>query len=265
MMKVTDLIALFQQMYREHWSYIWGHAEKGCVDCSGAFVYAYKVLDHMSIAHGSNAIARKWVVCDMLPLSEARPGMAAFKFKRPGEDGYDLPERYRQGGASYDGDLSDYYHIGLVDADVHYVLNAKGTISGFCRDKLAAASGWDCVAYLKDVEYGGKDDVVMQAKVVLPSGAKGDTVNMRSGPGKNYEVIGKVPVGTTVDLLVDQGTWCKIDWDGQTGWMMSNYLEYEGQDGESNTLTDEEVRQIDDALRQITAACETIGTIVGRG
>ena len=123
-------------MYKERWSYIWGRAEKGCVDCSGAFVYAYKQLGHISIAHGSNAIARRWIVGGMLPLSMAQPGMAAFKAKSPGEDGYDLPERYEQGGASYTGDLMDYYHIGLVDDDPRFVLNAKSSVAGFCRDKL---------------------------------------------------------------------------------------------------------------------------------
>ena len=37
-----ELIKQFQTMYREHWAYIWGKAEKGCVDCSGAFVYAFR-------------------------------------------------------------------------------------------------------------------------------------------------------------------------------------------------------------------------------
>lgn len=268
MIKVKDLIALFQKMYREHWAYVWGAAEKGCVDCSGAFVYAYKVLEHVSIPHGSNAIARKWIVGEMLPVSKAEPGMAAFKAREPGEENYDLPERYRAGGASYNGDLNDYYHIGLVDDDPRYVLNAKGTQQGFCRDAIAKG-GWDFVAYLKDVEYqDSKDDgevVAMQAKVVLPVGASGDTVNMRSKPDRSAPIVARVPVGSVVDVLTDQTTWCKIDWQGKQGWMMSNYLEYDGQDGESNSLTPEETQMIDDALSQIEKAVEIIGGIVGRG
>ena len=42
MIPVHKLIALFQRMYREHWAYKWGSASQGCVDCAGAFVWAYR-------------------------------------------------------------------------------------------------------------------------------------------------------------------------------------------------------------------------------
>ncbi len=267
MIPAADLIGLFQQMHREHWSYVWGAAQKGCVDCSGAFVYAYRQLDGKSLPHGSNAIARRWITGGMLPVSRAEPGMAAFKARDPGEDGYDLPERYRAGGTSYTGDLLDYYHIGLIDSDPRYVLNAKGTSSGFCRDKLHSG-GWDFVAYLTGVEYDQdeREDTKMQAKVVLPVGASGSTVNMRSEPGKTSPVLEKVPVGATVELIEDRTTWCHIEYDGRRGWMMSNYLEYEGQGGESGeAITPEEREKIDAALKQIEQAVEVIGGIIGRG
>lgn len=265
MIAVNDLIELFQLMYKEHWTYVWGSAQKGCVDCSGAFVYAYKTLENKSIPHGSNAIARRWTVGEMLPISQARPGMAAFKFYTSGEEGYDLPERYRKGGSGYNGDLHDYYHIGLVDEDTHYVLNAKGTKQGFCRDALTAKNGWDCVAYLKDVEYDEREAIDMQATVVLPSGATGSTVNMRERPDRAAPIVAKVPVGSVVDVLEDKVSWCRIEYEGKTGWMMSNYLEYDGQDGESESLTPEEVEKIDAALKQIEDAVEVISGIVGRG
>ena len=170
---VKDLIAIFQQMYREHWSYVWGAAEKGCVDCSGAFVYAYRQFGQ-SIAHGSNTIARKYVV-QLLPISEARPGMAAFKLKKPGESGYDLPAKFKKGGASYNGDLNDYYHIGLVDDDPKYVLNAQGTKAGFTRNKISA---WGCVGYLKAVAYE-QEGKTMQTMIV--SAANGKPVAVRKG------------------------------------------------------------------------------------
>ena len=130
MIPVKSLIELFQTMYREHWRYEWGQHREGCVDCSGAFVYAFEQFGR-SLPNGSNAIARGYIVGKMLPVSQAKPGMAAFKAKDPGEEGYALPEKYRKGP-----DLRDYYHIGLVDEDPRYVLNAKGTNYGFCKDKL---------------------------------------------------------------------------------------------------------------------------------
>lgn len=42
MIPAAELIALFNRMYTEHWAYKWGAAQTGCVDCAGAFVWAYR-------------------------------------------------------------------------------------------------------------------------------------------------------------------------------------------------------------------------------
>lgn len=258
---VGGLIQLFQQMHHEHWAYTWGKAEKGNVDCSGAFVYAGR---HWGIdyPHGSNAIARKCIVGRMLPISEARPGMAAFKVRVPGEKDYALPEKYTRGA-----DLNDYYHIGLVDDDGKHVLNAKGSQYGFCRDDLTRSNGWDCVAYLADVDYGEAVPVeeTKFARVVLPAGATGTTVNMRKNDTKSAEVVARVPVGSEVRVINDGGEWCYIGYGDKVGWMMSNYLEYPDQDGESETITDADREAIEAALKAIETATETIGSILGRG
>lgn len=264
---VSDMIALFQTMYREHWPYVWGKAEKGCVDCSGAFTYAFEQFV-IACPHGSNAMARSFTVGHMLPISEAKPGMAAFKVRVPGEKDYDLKDKYKSGT-----DLNDYYHVGMVDEDPRYVLNAKGKDYGFCRDKLSRENGWDCVAYLKHVDYGEeKTDMGEKAVVVLASGSSGSTVNLREAPGKNHNIIVKVPVGAEVTVEEDRGAWCKVMYGDRTGWMMSNYLEYSGQDGETDDITAEGRQQIEEALKMldhakemIEQAVDMIGSVVGRG
>lgn len=265
---VAALVELFQRMYKQHWRYEWGHHEEGCVDCSGAFVYAFGQYD-IKYPNGSNAIARRYTAGKLLPISEARPGMAAFKAKAPGEKGYALPDKYRKGGAAYTGDLNDYYHIGLVDQDGCHVLNAKGTAYGFCRDNLTGANGWDFVAYLKDVDYGEDGQMPTEngekAKVILPTGAKGSTVNLRESPSTAADIITKVPVGSEVLVLQDDGPWCQIRYNGRAGWMMGNYVEYMGQADETDALTPDEYDQIDKALTQIQRQIEIIGSIVGRG
>ena len=254
------LISIFQRMFREHWQYVWGDAKEGSVDCSGAFVYAYRQYQK-TISHGSNAIARKYISGKMLPISEARPGMAAFKARVPGESGYDLPEKYTRGA-----DLNDYYHIGLIDSDGTHVLNAKGTQYGFCRDELTRSNGWDCVAFLADVEYEGEViPVANMARVALPAGAIGTTVNMRKDASRSADIVARVPVGTGVRIVDDAGEWCKVGYGDKLGWMMSNYLEYPDQDGEAETLTDADREAIEAALKSIEAATETIGSIIGRG
>lgn len=259
MVSSESLIKLFQQMYREHWEYEWGHHEKGCVDCSGAFVYAFGQLGNYKYPNGSNNIARNYTVDGkLLPISEAKPGMAAFKAKAPGESGYDLPDKYKKGS-----DLNDYYHIGLVDENVRYVLNAKGEKYGFCRDELTKDNGWDCVAYLKGVSYDDSSEekqMEQKAKVVLPEGKTGNTVNMRNIPNTGGSVVMKVPVGSYVAVSEDRGQWCRIRYNNRVGFMQSNYLEYIGQDDETDIIDPEKIQE---ALIGIETAVDKIWSVIG--
>ena len=258
MVPVQELINIFSTMYKEHWDYVAGAAQKGEVDCSGAFTYAFKQFK-INCPHGSNAIARRYIVGGLKPISEAQPGMAAFKVRAPGEKGYNLPEKYRMGGSDYTGDLNDYYHIGLVDDDPRYVLNAKGTNYGFCRDRIS--DGWDYVGYLTGVEYKKGEEDMEYMKVVLPAGAAGSTVNLRKDSNKNSAILYKVPVGSIVGLFSDSGKWCNVVYDGYDGYMMSNYLEYVGQDD----VCSDDTKRIEDALKAIQEQVELIGSIIGRG
>lgn len=261
MIRAEALIPLFQRMYREHWSYVWGKAEEGCVDCSGAFVWAFRQLGG-TIAHGSNSIARKYTVGELLPLSEARPGMAAFKVREwkveeSGNRWYNLPP-------------GDVHHIGLVDEDPAYVLNAKGQKSGFCRDKLTARNGWDFVARLKDVTYDVEGEPMQrdEARVVLPAGATGSSVNLRKNPSKSAALVGRVPVGSRVIVLADVGQWCSVQYGTAVGYMMSNFIEYDGMEEQTETETetgDAGIRLTADQVEQIGQALDLIGAIVGRG
>ena len=242
------LIADFQTMLRDRWGYIpatagemWTREKQNkatsemvrkygrqwvghrVADCSGAFVWAYR-QHGLSIYHGSNRIARKYVK-ELLPIAQARPGMAAFKARRPGEQQYDLPAEYRQGGQYYTGDLNDYYHIGLIDTDPRYVLNSRSTASGFVRSKLA--DGWDCCGCLKAVTYEGSDEpvqeILYQATVVS---SNGKPVNLRAAPSKQAQIMARIPVGTLAEVLNEYDeTWAEICCNGRAGYMMREFLE----------------------------------------
>ena len=214
MIRSDDLIALFQLMYAEHWDYEWGAARRGCVDCSGAFVYAFLQLGG-SIYHGSNTIARKYVGAFQ---KTPAPGYAAFKWKK-------------QDTSKYPDGRGDFYHIGLVDADGEHVLNAKGTKYGFCRDK---ADGWYCFAPLRGVSYDGHEDSagggggVIYEAVVTTSGGR---LNIRCGPGVYYRSIGSYKNGEKIDVHAEYDVdgdgkpdWAFIAGDGLTGYVSMAYL-----------------------------------------
>ena len=225
MIPAAELIADFQTMYSEHWAYEWGAARSGCVDCSGAFVYAYK-LHGLSIAHGSNAIARNYVE-RLEPIADAIPGMAAFKARVPGQAGYDLPDKYRTSG-----DLRDFYHIGLVDETGKYVLNAKSTQAGFSRDPI---SKWSVVGRLKAVNYNNeeKGGDHMQMVVSCPAG---ETVRLRNSPSSGGAVVMKIKAGTIVSAEdVGNKDWLLVRYDGKSGYMMRKFLAECRSDDEPDT------------------------------
>ena len=53
-------------------------------------------------------------------------------------------------------------------------------------------------------------------------------VNFRKSASKKGVLIEKVPVGETVTVLAQEGDWCKVQWKGRTGYMMSEFLEFHG-------------------------------------
>ena len=221
MMNVDTLLDDFEGMMG--WKYVMGSAEKGCVDCSGAFVYAFR-LHGASIYHGSNRIARTEVV-ELLPMSQAKEGMAAFKCREPSNANYALPSAYKSGGKHFNGDLNDYYHIGLVGRDGQ-ILNAQSSKTGFVKSK---ASKWSCCGYLKQVDYGQEESAVEEALYQSTvTAASGTTVNLRKKASKSSDVVEKVKVGATVDVLEEGAEWCKIRTSLSTGYMMARFLSGNG-------------------------------------
>lgn len=209
------LLHCFSQMLQEHWSYQMGAAKKGCVDCSGAFVYAYR-QSGKSIYHGSNRIARYELV-SLLPIDQAKPGMAALKCRTPTDKRYALPASYQQGGTYYTGDLNDYYHIGLVAQDMT-VLNAQSASTGFTASPL---SSWDFVGYLTQVDYQQEENMTSTAFVTATSG---QTVNLRQRPDKNSLIIARVPIGTPVQVSETADGWAQVTYGNHTGYMMTQFL-----------------------------------------
>lgn len=49
-------------------------------------------------------------------------------------------------------------------------------------------------------------------------------LKVRSGPGKNYSVIGKATVGSKYTYLEEQSGWYKISFQGKTGWVSADYV-----------------------------------------
>lgn len=215
MIKASALINLFQRMLDEHWAYEPGAAREGCVDCSGAFAWAYKQLG-ATIEHGSNSIAHLRVG-EYVPVSEAKPGYAVFKLREWRED--DSDNRW------FDQQPGDCYHIGLMGRD-GCVLNAQSTKTGFVASP--ASQNWAFAAPLKAVSYS--DDVeggeTMYGNATVKTQKAGSYVNLRDGASTRAAVIGKVYDGERVNVLREAGAgWIYGKTQaGAEGYMSADYI-----------------------------------------
>lgn len=211
MIKRDNLLDLFERMANEHWAYEWGAAREGCVDCSGAFVYAYGQLGGPSIAHGSNSILRQ-SMGQLLPMSAAQPGYAAVKIRAWSD---------AEAGNRWHGQApGDCYHIGLVGRDGK-ILNAQGTKNGFVTSDPGT---WAGCAPLLDVAYGEEtedENVIYQARVTTEK----DPLRVRAW-AQTGRILGTVPRGAVVDVLADSGDgWPRIQFNELLGYASAEYLE----------------------------------------
>ena len=218
-------------------------------------------------------------------------------------------------GAKKDGANPDKDKVCFGDGAIHSSSSRECVATSRFEDKTIKGGGWNRVGLHPMFRYGGRiDDIlsawkeagedddptghdeqqdvpkdetggetgmIQQAKVVLPEGKTGVDVFMRSGKGKNYPYVARVPVGEIVNVDNDEGTWCHISWAGKSGWMDSNYLEYitDGDEPGTIEISAEGAAMIDDAMRrideivewlgsvkdQLQDAIDTIGGVVGRG
>ena len=164
MIKVNELIALFQKALAEKWGYIWGAAGETWTqakqnaatraqtvkygqkwvgrrvsDCSGLFYWSFKQLGGY-MYHGSNTMFKKYTTASGALRSGVRtdgnglkPGTAVFKYN------------------TTDG----YHHVGLYVGN-GMVIEAKGTSYGVVSSK--ASDGWTHWGELKGVDYEGVID-----------------------------------------------------------------------------------------------------------
>ncbi|GEM_PF-719944 len=56
------------------------------------------------------------------------------------------------------------------------------------------------------------------------------SLNVRNGPGTNYDKIGSLGPGATVTVIEKEGNWYKIEYNGGVGYVSADYIEITGGD-----------------------------------
>jgi hypothetical protein len=87
---------------------------------------------------------------------------------QPGTNGYALPARYKKGGAYYNGDLTDYYHAGVV-----YSLNPLQIRHMSTKMKIDTKIGqWNYAARLRPLVNAGaykEESIIDGDTIIIPS------------------------------------------------------------------------------------------------
>ena len=82
---------------------------------------------------------------------------------------------------------------------------------------------------LKTILFGAASALVLSASAANAVPATAETsLNVRSGPGTEYEVVGTIPDGGTVDVRGCTGGWCRVSFSGGSGYASRNYLAMAG-------------------------------------
>jgi uncharacterized protein YraI len=74
-----------------------------------------------------------------------------------------------------------------------------------------------------------KKTILALATLALSGGVAAAAVattdlNMRAGPGTDYQVVGVIPDGASVRVRGCQGSWCEVDFRGRSGFASASYL-----------------------------------------
>lgn len=219
-MTATQFAAHVAELAKTITEYVWGETgDNGKCDCIGLIIGA---LERNGVnwtgTNGTNYAARNEMRY-MTPLEDAsvlRVGMVVYKSKMPGQSGYDLPEKYTNGG-----DLNDYYHIGTVTHVEPLEITHCTSNGPIKRDN--SAKGWHWYGELNKVEPTGADageNSDTEWRTMYVTGGK---LALRNGPGKTYQALVWIPDGEMVQCT-GEGEWVQVKWGKYAGWCMGEYL-----------------------------------------
>lgn len=96
-----------------------------------------------------------------------------------------------------------------------------GTSGNWIKVKVNNKTGYVYKRYLNDVKSDSEEDKIIETKTVSITA---DSLNVRSGPGKNYKILGTLKKGKTATVIGEPtGKWYKIDYGNDYGYISKNY------------------------------------------
>ncbi len=222
----------------------------GKCDCIGLIIGAIRRSGgKWEGIHGTNYTARNAVdyISRFSSADELNVGELVFKSREPGENGYDLPDRYEKSP-----DQRDYYHVGVVTSVSPLVITHCTSPGGIKEDTKLGA--WKYRAWCSKVEQ--KEVDLFMPYTAIVTAPSGKTVNMRERPDLSAPLVKQVEIGEMVTVSDAVVEWSKVTYGSYAGYIMTKYLDEPGgsSDGEILPALYAARDAINEAIRQAGGA-----------
>ena len=228
----AKFVAECEKIVKAKPKYVLGKSSTKECDCIGMVKYGLKQNGVSFATTGTNWTFRNQVtdIRQITSPSVLRVGDVVFKVRKPGTEGYNLPDKYCKGGSAYNGDINDYCHIGVVKSvDPLRIIHMTSPTA-----KTDTSIGkWAVAAELKPqyVDYGNTAPAPSEPTQPDPEPEKtGDTaivtaesgrwVKMRKEPSTKCRLYDEVPIGAKVTVVTPGYDWTKINYGRRKGWYM---------------------------------------------
>ena len=214
-------------------------------DCIGMDKYSFRECGVSFSTSGTNYSSRNQVdgFRAIAGTGDLHIGDVVFKGRTESDSGYDLPDRYKPGGKYYNGDLTDYYHIGTVKsvyplriihmtsptAKTDTKIGSWGFVASWKAQYINAGTPEPDPAPEPAPEPTPEPSPEPEPEPMIPAvvwSENGNPVNLRNSPSIYAQLVDRVPVGECVDVCGTEGEWSFVVWGRKSGYMMTRFLNF---------------------------------------
>ena len=234
-MTIEKFLSGVEAIYQSKPGYKRGHdGSDGLCDCIGLIKGALRRGGVTPKGLKGTNYAARYTIRNFRKISKVQDlsiGAVVLKAVEQGSQYYDLPDEYKPGGASYNGDLLDYNHIGVVTSVNPLIITHMTSPTAKKDEKLGK---WKYYGWLPQVdteptpspepEPSPEPSPEPAEEKAIVWAATGQTVNLRIGPSTSKKLVERVPIGSEVTVLEKELDWCQVKWKNKIGWMMSEFL-----------------------------------------
>lgn len=114
----------------------------------------------------------------------------------------------------------------------------KETNGNWIKIEVDSLEGWVSKDYIQS---GGSSAQMSQQPASITEAVVTSGLNVRTSPSLSSEVIGSLIKGAQVAVISQSNGWAKIQYNGTSSWVSSDYLQFSNQNGQQNSSKSEAV------------------------